>query len=342
MSKWINKDLFDDFRKEKVEEKDSSGSFRRSDMLWDTPQKGTVEQAKVYEGRFLQDPKGKFYRKYLYHMWQSGENWIFALCPKTGTSEDMKNYCPLCSANAKLYNGTGQDKKQAYQIKRKERFVGNWYIAKDPRDTEKDDENKVVGKVRLYEFPAAVEKKLKNEVVDTDEGYGTQIFDPSEDGRNFIIKVLSTKKDEEGRQWPDYSSSTFSRSQSSIGSEEEIDALMENRVILDEYIENMEMSKEKMVEILKNEFLWELVEDECLKNGYKDVAVEKPKEAQEQEEAPKEEAPKDDEKKEEDPPWDTGEEEKKKEETPKEETPKEETNADDLDDDDLLAELDNM
>ena len=100
MSKWINKDLFDDFRKEKVEEKESSGSFRRSDMLWDTPQKGTVEQAKVYEGRFLQDPNGKFYKKYLYHMWQSGENWIFALCPKT---EDFKNYCPLCSANAKLY-----------------------------------------------------------------------------------------------------------------------------------------------------------------------------------------------------------------------------------------------
>lgn len=334
MSKWINKDLFDDFRKEKVEEKDTSGSFRRSDMLWDTPQKGTVEQAKVYEGRFLQDPNGKFYKKYLYHMWQSGENWIFALCPKT---HEFKNYCPLCSANAKLYNGTGQDKKQAYAIKRKERFVGNWYIAKDPRDAEKDDENKVVGKVKLYEFPQKVEMKLKNEIVDQDEGYGTQIFDPSDEGRNFIIKVLSTKKDEEGRQWPDYSSSTFSRSQSSLGSDEEIDVLMGQRVALDEYIKSMEMSKEKMVEILKNEFLWELVEDECLKNGYKDVEVEKPKEAQE--EAPQE-TPKD-EKKEEDPPWDTGE-EATKDEAPQDEAPQEETKADDLDDDDLLAELDNM
>ena len=338
MSKWINKDLFDDFRKEKVEEKDSGGGFnRRSDMLWDTPQKGTVEQAKVYEGRFLQHPSNKPYLKYYYHMWQSGENWIFALCPKT---EDYKNFCPLCAANAKLYNGTGQDKKQAYAIKRKERFVGNWYVVKDPRDAEKDDENKVVGKVKLYEFPSKVEQKLKNEVIDSDEGYGDQIFDPSESGRNFIIKVLSTKKDDNGRQWPDYSTSTFSRSQSALGSDDEIEKIMEQCVDLAEYIKSMEMSKDKMVEILKNEFLWELVEDECIKNGYKDVAVEKPKEAQE--EAPKEEAPKDDDKKEEDPPWDTGEEAK---EAPKEEAkeaPKEEKPVDDMDDDDLLAELDNM
>ena len=126
-----------------------------------------------------------------------------------------------------------------------------------------------------------------------------------------------------------------------MGSDDEIENIMGQRVALDDYIKSMEMSKEKMVEILKSEFLWELVEDECLKNGYKDVEVEKPKEAQEeaQEEAPK------DEKKEEDPPWDTGKEEapkeEAKEEAKEEEAPKEEA-KDDLDDDDLLAELDNM
>jgi hypothetical protein len=339
MSKWINKDLFDDFRKEKVEEKESSGGgVRRSEMIWDTPQRGTTENPKIYEGRFLQHPSNKPYMKYYYHMWQSGENWIFVLCPKTGTQEDFKNFCPLCSANIKLYNGTGQDKKQAYAIKRKERFVGNWYIVKDPRDAEKDDENKVTGKVKLYEFPLAVEKKLKNEIIDSDEGYGDQIFDPSENGRNFIVKVLSTKKDEDGKQWPDYSSSTFSRSQSSLGNDEEIEKIMEQCINLKDYISSMVVPKDKMVEILKNEFLWDLVEEECLKNGYKDVKVDKPKEAEETE--AKEEAPKED-----DPPWDTGEEETpkedKKEETPKEKETKE-VDVDDLNDDDLLAELDNM
>ena len=341
MSKWIKKDLFNDFRKEKIEEKDSGGGgFRRSDMLWDTPEKGTIEQAKVYEGRFLPDPKGKFYTKYFYHFWQSGESWIFVLCPKT---HDFKNYCPFCSATAKLYNGTGQDKKQAYNLKRKERFVGNWYVAKDQRDAEKDDENKVVGKVKLYEFPAAVEKKLKNEIVDQDEGYGYQIFDPGEDGRNFIVKVLSTKKQEDGRQWPDYSSSTFSRSQSSLGSDEEIEELMKACVDLAEYITSMETSKDKQVEILKNEFLWELVEDECLKFGYKDVEVPEPKEKKKEKDESKEEADSKEEKKDDEPPWDTGEEPKEeKKEKKKAEKKKEESSDEELDDDELLAELDGM
>ena len=44
MSKWINKDLFGEFQKEKIEEKDtSSGGFRRSDLLWETPAKEDIE-----------------------------------------------------------------------------------------------------------------------------------------------------------------------------------------------------------------------------------------------------------------------------------------------------------
>ena len=345
MSKWINKDLFNDFQKEKIEEKDSGGNIgiRRSDLIWDTPEKGTVDQPKVYEGRFLQHPECKPYMKYLYHFWQSGENWIFVLCPKT---HDYKNYCPICSANVKLYNGTGQDKKQAYAIKRKERYVGNWYVAKDHRDAEKDDDNKVVGKVKLWEFPTAVEKKLRNEIIDSNEGYGDQIFDPSDNGRNFIVKILSTKKDEDGKQWPDYSSSTFSRTQSSLGSDDEIERIMESCKNLNEYIKSLEVSKDKIVEILKNEFLWDLVESECLKFGYADNKSEEEKEEESKEESKEE---KKESKEEDDVPWDTGKEEKKekkekketKETTKKKEEPKEEK-SDDIDDDDLLAELDNM
>ena len=214
MSKWINKDLFNDFKKEKIEEKDTSGGgFIRSNLLWETPDKGTVEQPKMYEGRFVPDPKGKFYKKYYYHFWQSGESWTFVLCPKTGEPSDFKNFCPFCAATAKLYNGTSQDKSHAYQLKRKERHVANFWVGKDPRDEDRDPEKKVVGKIKVYEFPSQVEKKLKNEVTDSSEGYGYQIFDPSEEGRNFILKVLSTKKMEDGRTWPDYSSSTFSRTQ---------------------------------------------------------------------------------------------------------------------------------
>lgn len=338
MSKWIKKDLFDTFQKEKIEEKDNSsgGGFIRSNLVWDTPEKGTIEQAKIYEGRFLPDPKGEFYKRYYYHFWQSGETWKFVLCPKTN---DFKEYCPFCSSVSKLYNGTEQDKKQAYLLKRKDKFVGNFFIVKDPRDAEKDDENKVVGKVRLYEFPAKVEQKLKNEITDREEGYGREIFDPSEEGRNFILKVLSTKKQEDGRTWPDYSSSTFSRSQSALGSEEEIDDIMASCTDLEEYLKSRSLSKDKQVEILKNEFLWELVESECLKHGYIDVESN----GDDSKNNKREEN------------FDTGRENNRKEEDKKEElssdsdvreeVKKDDDNkisVDDLDDDDLLRELDSM
>jgi hypothetical protein len=339
MSKWINKDLFEDFQKEKIEEKDTStGGFRRSEMLWETPAKGTVEQPKVYEGRFVPDPKGKFYKRYYYHFWKTGETWTFVLCPKT---DDFKNFCPFCSATAKLYSGSQQDKSQGYNLKRKEKFVGNFYVAKDSRDSDRDEEKQVIGKIKLYEFPSQVEKKLKNEITDRDEGYGLQIFDPSENGRNLILKVLSTKKQEDGKQWPDYSSSTFSRSQSALGSDDEIDAMMQTCTDLEEYVNSMAMSLQKQVEVMKNEFIWELVEKECLKNGYEDIEIDpKPKD-----EAKSEDKSKDEAKSEEDPDWDTGKKEEKKEEEKKEEKKKEEKPADsgnEIDDDDLLAELDAM
>lgn len=347
MSKWIDKDLFDDFRKEKIEEKDTSGGgFRRLDVIWETPEKGTLEQAKVYEGRFLPDPKtkAKFYKKYHYHFWKSGDNWNFVLCPKT---HGWDNYCPVCSAVTKLYNGTKQDKAQAYNLKRKEKFVSNFFIVKDPRDSERDDENKAQGKVKLYEFPGKIETKLRTEITDKDEGYGSQIFDPSEEGRNFIIKVLSTKKQEDGRTWPDYSTSTFSRTQSPIAdTDEEIDAIMETTIDLEDYIKQMEVSKDKVVEMLKNEFIWDIVKDECGKFGYKDSGSKAEPKSEPKDETKSE--PKDETKEPEDdaPPWESDEKEEVKEEKKEEkkEAKKEEKTVkkDELDDADLLAELDNM
>lgn len=267
MSRWISKDLFKEFQKEKIEEKDSKsgGNFIRSNLLWPTPEKGTMEQAKVYEGRFVPDKKGEFYKKYYYHMFQSGETWYFVICPKT---DNFKDYCPFCSSVSKLYSGSKQDMVNAYNIKRKERFVSNFYVARDFRDEERDEEKKCVGKVKLYEFPSKLEQKLKKEVTDKDQGYGLEVFDPGENGRNFIIEVLSTKKDKNGKQWPDYSNSGFSRSQSALGTEEEIDALMETCVDIAEYIDSKRVDKDKQLEILKSEFLFGLIEDECAKNGY--------------------------------------------------------------------------
>ena len=338
MSKWINKELFDDFRKEKIEEKEkSSGGFMRSELLWQNPEMGTTEVAKIYEGRFVPDPKGRFYKKYYYHFWQSGETWKFALCPKTPKSketakQDFKNYCPFCSVVSKLYSGTKQDKQQAYLLKRKERFVGNYYVAKDPRDADRDEEKKVIGKIKLYEFPSKVEQKLKKEITDKDQGYGYEIFDPSENGRNIIINVLATKPDQNKKQWPDYSNSSFSRHQSALGTEEEIDELMKACTDLKDYINSMKTDKDKMVELLKNEFIWDFVADEAKKHGYLDSETDSNNiTRQEETKVQQEDDTHND---------DTQETSQLEEEQEEEQT--QETSSDELDDDELLAELDSL
>ena len=268
MSKWISKDLFNDFQKEKKAEADKPTTYgmKRSDVIWETPQKGTAEKPKIYEGRFLPNIDGGFYKKYSYHMFQSGEKWMFLLCPKT---HDFDNYCPLCSATSKLYQGSAADKKMARNYKRKEKFVSNFFIINDPRDAERDAENRVNGSVRLYEFPGKVEMKLKNEVTDTKEGYGYLIFDPGADGHNFILKVLATKQDENQNVWPDYSSSLFSRSSEALGTDAEIEKIMNSRIDLNEYVKGLEKSDDEIVQILKAEMLWDLVKDEW--NKYKNV-----------------------------------------------------------------------
>jgi hypothetical protein len=265
-SKWINKDLFNKFVNEKKNEKETNttSSKRRSELAWRNPERGTVDKAKVYVGRFIPDPKGQFYKKYFYHMFRTGEQWSFFLCPKT---HHFENYCPWCSVASKLYTGTKADKAMANEFKRKEKFVSNWFVIDDPRDAETSDESaKVNGKVRMYEFPGKVEVKLKEQVTDTKNGLGDLIFDPSDSGFDFVLKITSTKKDERGKEWPDYNLSEFSRKPHAIAnSEKAIDAIMGDTIDLDEYIGSMERDDEDVISALKQHMVWELVESEWKK-----------------------------------------------------------------------------
>jgi hypothetical protein len=263
--KWIDKDLFAKYVETKEQEAEPKGQgMRRSDFVWPTPAAGTADKPKVYEGRLLQDPKGLFTKKYYYHMWKSGEKMVFVLCPKT---DDFNNWCALCAVTSKLYTGTDTDKKLASDVKRKERHVANFYIVDDPRDKEiDDDEKKHSGKVKIYEFPGKLESKVKQEVTDKKEGLGAAIFDPSAEGYNLIIKIATTKADKNNKTYPDYSNSTFSRRSSSLGTDKEIDAIMKSRYSLKEYLDGMKTEDEALQTLLKNERLWEMIQDEWARN----------------------------------------------------------------------------
>lgn len=257
MSKWLNKDKFKEFANKKAVEapRETGGDFV---LKWKNPVMGTQDKAKEYRVRFLPDKDSNFYMKYCYHYFVIDEKHYFIFCPKT---HSMDEYCPWCSVSQMLYKGNKEDKKLASNYKRMEKFVGNVLVVDDPRDADVEDEYKVSGKVRLYEFPGTIESKLKNEITDRSEGYGMAIFDP-EEGFDLIIKIKAKKPDKNGKVWPDYSDTQFSRKPSSIGTEKEIEELIAQTVNLQEFIEKESLSWDEHKKLLKLEGYWEDIEDE--------------------------------------------------------------------------------
>lgn len=257
MSKWINKDLFADFAKEKKTENETS--FGAGFTKKFTVEKGTVESPNVYEIRFLPDLNNGFYKKMYYHMFKVGEKWKFIQCPKT---HNFDNPCPICSVVNKLFQGSESDKNEARRLKRKQKFVCNVFVVDDPRDDGKDDDDKNAGKVMLYEFPGKVEQKLKEEIKDTKNGLGASIFDPSENGYNFILKV-GVQSGGQGQSFPEYSMSMFARRPSPIAeSENKIDELMEQRIAIDEHFSKNDTSMNELIQVMKDEMFWDLISSE--------------------------------------------------------------------------------
>jgi hypothetical protein len=258
MSKWLNKDLFNKYTEERKSQTANRPAFTRSEVVWTNPKAGTQDIAEVYEGRLLSDPNGVFVKRYHFHMWKVGDKYTSALCPKT---ENFSNWCPLCAVVSVLYNGTAEDKALAKLMKRKERYVANFYITKDPRDnTAKEEKDKNIGKVKLYELPGKVEEKIMKELDDKSEGFQEAIFDPGKDGHNLIIEVKLTKPDAQKNTYPDYSSTAFSRKASSLGTDEQIEAILAMRHDVDAHIKAMERPLEKIKDLLTSENLFSLIE----------------------------------------------------------------------------------
>ncbi len=255
---WIDDDLFNEFvKKEKLEKenrKEFSGANRL--LVWPTPEMGTEQKAKVYTIRFLPDFKNKlFYLKYFYHFYRIGEQIFVCLCPKT---HDFKNFCPHCYVSSQLYTGNKDDKEMAKEFARKVRYVTNIYVVDDPRDVDADDDFKVSGMVKIYEFPDQVKTKLEEELTDSENGLGKKVFDP-QDGHNFLLKVK--RKSSRGRSWPNYADSTFARKATSIGDEKMIKNVVESTHDLLKHLEYKVKSEIEIRDALISSMVWDIVKD---------------------------------------------------------------------------------
>jgi thiol-disulfide isomerase/thioredoxin len=244
--------------------------------------------------------------------------WTFVFCPKT---YNFENYCPFCAATMKLYQGSKEDKRSGYNYKRKRKHVVNAHIIKDPRDAEaEEDKDKSGGKTLIYEFPDTVESKIRSEMQDEEYGNGMNIFDPGEDGVDFILKVGATKPIQEegpnkGKSFPDYSDSKFANKSYPLAKDDSvIEEIMEKTHDLDEYLKSMERKEEDLISMVKDEMLWELISQD-VPTSYK-PGPEKAESSDEMDDVP------------------FGEDEQKSEQKQEDD--------ENIDESDLLAELDNL
>ncbi len=102
---------------------------------------------------------------------------------------------------------------------------------------------------------------MKSEITDTKHGLGPAIFDPGDEGFNFILKVKATRP-KDGKTWPDYSDSVFARRPEALGSNREIQDIMDSRYDLEEYVKGMERPEEDIINLLKAEMLWDMVKND--------------------------------------------------------------------------------
>jgi hypothetical protein len=117
-----------------------------------------------------------------------------SISPQTWGERD-----PIAEARYRLSRtGSEEEKEKAKALNRKENWLVNVYVVKDPDNPENE------GKVKILRFGRQLHKIVMEAMEGEDaEEFGERIFDLSKDGCNFRVKV------EEQGGYPTYVSSRF-------------------------------------------------------------------------------------------------------------------------------------
>jgi len=158
-----------------------------------------MESGKTYVVRLLPNleaPDRTFFH-YYHHMWKSvvSNNMISFLCPTTYGEK-----CPIEEYRSRVYRTKDEAEiEKTRPIKRNESWLANVYVIKDP--TNPDNE----GKVKILRYGKQLSKIITDAISgDESEEIGSKVFDLTENGCNFKIKV---EQNEGG--YPTYVSSKF-------------------------------------------------------------------------------------------------------------------------------------
>lgn len=161
-----------------------------------------MEAGKTYLVRFIPnitDPKSTFFH-YAHHGFTSLSTgqYVDATCPRV-----FGERCPICELRFKLYKTKKEeDRNLAYMIRAHEKHLVNVYVVNDPTNPENEHT------VKILRFGKRIYDKIlgATEGDDADE-FGTRIYDLTENGCNFKIKVETAS--EGNRKFTNYNNSRF-------------------------------------------------------------------------------------------------------------------------------------
>lgn len=161
-----------------------------------------MEVDKIYLVRFIPniaDPKATFFH-YSHHGFTSLSTgqYVDATCPRS-----FGERCVICEARFKLYKTKKEDDKElAYAIRAHDKHLANIYVVSDPTNSENE------GQVKILRFGKRIYDKVLSatEGDDADE-FGSRVYDLSENGCNFKIKVETAS--EGNRKYINYNNSRF-------------------------------------------------------------------------------------------------------------------------------------
>ena len=188
------KSMFESIKESLNAEKSSSNASFRNFLK--------MEVGNSYLVRFIPniaDPKATFFH-YSHHGFTSLSTgqYVDATCPRT-----FGERCPICEARFKLYKTKKEeDRNLAYMIRSHEKHLVNVYVVNDPSNSENE------GQVKILRFG----KRIYDKILDATEGedaseFGPRVYDLSENGCNFKIKV--TTSSEGNRKFTNYNDSRF-------------------------------------------------------------------------------------------------------------------------------------
>ena len=206
--------MFDKIKSAMDSQKSQGGNSRYKDIL-------KTEVGNVYTVRLIPNvyaPEKTFYN-YITHAWESFATgqYISAVSPRQGKD-------PIQEAKFSLSkHGTDEEKDRANKIMRRQNWLVNVYVVNDPVHPENN------GKVKLLRYGKQLDKIINDAISgeDADE-FGARIFDLSENGCNFKIKV------ERQGDFPTYVSSRFASPSPIDGlSESDVSSILEDATDLE-------------------------------------------------------------------------------------------------------------